>query len=711
MSAVSRTGRAALSVVAAVVLLWTQAAWPTGRASSQHRESTATARAAASHPLPGPSASGSGVTDSSVTGLGPLRLVQQSPFVSPGQNFLVEVAVSGPTPSAGVDFEVVLGARIRSRIQFLRGLETPSPRGRRLGFRHVPELGIWIFDPKAPTTVRVERGETVQLVVPVVPSDAAVAGLDLEEGVHPLWLVPVRPPERERPRQPPSGVVTTHIVRMPDRPEEAETLDVALIVPVHSAPAIRDDGRSTIPAERRQILVDTLTTLAARDVPLTILPTPHTVSVLAENDKARSLLRDAAEGRQVATGPFVRLPAAALLESESEDRLSEALRLGRRLLRSYFDGNLDYSTWVATGEVTPQLVSFLVRAGVSRVVLPSETLRPLDDRLFPRTLTRPFGLDEDSGGLLAFAADPNLAAHARADDPVAAAHQFLADLFVLFFDSPGVHRSVVVHLDDDLPDPSFFDVVLAALSSARVLRPVTLDEAFEFTEPARAAGETAREGEILRRALARSSSEMVDWARDRTRLLGRAEVLVSALRAALPRESPVVRRAETVVMAAMSEEIDPGVASEYVEAVRRVAQSTLGALRIPDQVVTITSREARIPLQLNNLGAERIRIRVMLTSDKLQFPDGATLDVEVRPGSVRIPVLVRTRSSGTFPVRIDALTPEEDLSVDRATLTINSRAVSGLGVFLSILCALFLAAWWLRHFRRTRRDRRLMALP
>ncbi|MDZ7734331.1 MAG: hypothetical protein U5R31_15765 [Acidimicrobiia bacterium] len=37
-----------------------------------------------------------------------------------------------------------------------------------------------------------------------------------------------------------------------------------------------------------------------------------------------------------------------------------------------------------------------------------------------------------------------------------------------------------------------------------------------------------------------------------------------------------------------------------------------------------------------------------------------------------------------------------------------STAVSGLGLVLSGLAALFLAVWWIRHFRRGRRDRRLL---
>ena len=38
-----------------------------------------------------------------------------------------------------------------------------------------------------------------------------------------------------------------------------------------------------------------------------------------------------------------------------------------------------------------------------------------------------------------------------------------------------------------------------------------------------------------------------------------------------------------------------------------------------------------------------------------------------------------------------------------------STAVSGVGVVLSVGAALFLMVWWARHWRRTRRSRKLVA--
>jgi hypothetical protein len=46
--------------------------------------------------------------------------------------------------------------------------------------------------------------------------------------------------------------------------------------------------------------------------------------------------------------------------------------------------------------------------------------------------------------------------------------------------------------------------------------------------------------------------------------------------------------------------------------------------------------------------------------------------------------------------------------LERTRFDIRSTAVSGVGVVLSIGAGLFLAIWWARHWRKTRRSRRLV---
>ncbi len=64
---------------------------------------------------------------------------------------------------------------------------------------------------------------------------------------------------------------------------------------------------------------------------------------------------------------------------------------------------------------------------------------------------------------------------------------------------------------------------------------------------------------------------------------------------------------------------------------------------------------------------------------------------------------VEARASGTFPVLVSVGSPDGGLNLQRARYTVRSSGVSGVGLVLTIGAGLFLAAWWLTHWRRSRR--------
>ena len=93
----------------------------------------------------------------------------------------------------------------------------------------------------------------------------------------------------------------------------------------------------------------------------------------------------------------------------------------------------------------------------------------------------------------------------------------------------------------------------------------------------------------------------------------------------------------------------------------------------------------------------------MLDSTKLTFPDGTELEVQLQPGSNRVPVRVKTVSAGTFPLDIAVTTPDQRVALGDETIEVRSTAVSGLGLALTIGAGFFLLVWWARNWRSTRR--------
>jgi hypothetical protein len=129
----------------------------------------------------------------------------------------------------------------------------------------------------------------------------------------------------------------------------------------------------------------------------------------------------------------------------------------------------------------------------------------------------------------------------------------------------------------------------------------------------------------------------------------------------------------------------------------------------PEQIVTLTSRSGKVPLNIENRLQVPARVHVSLRSAKLDFPDGAEFDQVLAPGTTtRIDARVTTRASGAFPLEVIVTSADTVTPVTQARFTVRSTAISGIGLIISIGAGVFLLLWWLRHYRTARRASRLM---
>jgi hypothetical protein len=109
-----------------------------------------------------------------------------------------------------------------------------------------------------------------------------------------------------------------------------------------------------------------------------------------------------------------------------------------------------------------------------------------------------------------------------------------------------------------------------------------------------------------------------------------------------------------------------------------------------------------------------VHVDIVLSSDKLEFTEvhgsersRLVLAGVVVPGNGTLTraVPVKARASAAFSLQAAVNAPTGQ-TLDRSRVTIISTAFSGVGIVLSIGAALFLALWWLRHWRTARRDPR-----
>jgi hypothetical protein len=125
--------------------------------------------------------------------------------------------------------------------------------------------------------------------------------------------------------------------------------------------------------------------------------------------------------------------------------------------------------------------------------------------------------------------------------------------------------------------------------------------------------------------------------------------------------------------------------------------------------VTLTAQTADVPLVVENALSRPVRVRMIVASDKLEFPGGGTRTVDLAPGVNHLEIPVRTRATGAFPLAVDLQTPDGSVTLADANMRIRSTAISGIGLVLSIGAGFFLVLWWARHWRDARRSRRLVS--
>lgn len=140
-----------------------------------------------------------------------------------------------------------------------------------------------------------------------------------------------------------------------------------------------------------------------------------------------------------------------------------------------------------------------------------------------------------------------------------------------------------------------------------------------------------------------------------------------------------------------------------------VAQSgELAGSIVPPENTTFTlgGRDSKVRVTLRNDSSTDLTVRVRLTSAKLEFPEGDSLQVLPAGATTSVEIPVRAKSNGRFPVVLQLLTPEGDVTIaPPATFTARVNALAGLGQLFTGVLLVLLATWWVHHLRGRRRSR------
>ena len=629
--------------------------------------------------------SAQGLSQTDTSGAVRLALVSQNLWVAPNGRLDATVHLDQQAPT-GSEIAVVIYQRLRSRSLFQASLDG--------------ELGSSLATISRPIgdLARDARGD---IVVSVPLSDTNETGRTRlrVDGVYPV-RIEVRNEDGDQ-----IDGFTTHLVRTTDV-VGAKPLSVSMLIPLAAAPTLAPDGTSQMVEEDHSALATLITALAAHPtIPLTIVPRPETLTALdasTSTDDRRLLdsLRASIGTREVVAGPYVAVDPASMLRDGLADELTTQLRTGSDTLAQVLaPARPDGRTWIADAPLDAGGLRGLRDAGVDQVVLREDLLTPTD---LPFTLTRPAVLTTDDVTVPSTSfIDGGLARHFdEPSDPVLAATHLLADLSQLYFDSPSVQRGTVVAPPTDwTPSPAFLDTLLDGLATSPVLAPVTIDDYFRTVPRA-----VDDDGHPIVRSLAEPS----------TASLGSYGPALDAdaptshrLATMVDEDAPLLESARRRLLVASAADLTSDRRAAYLDAVDAEINHQTSFLRAPArQSVTLTSRSATVPLTIRSTSPTPLRVRVLVTSPKLDFPDGAAQIVTLDDVNTTVTFKVKARASGTFPLDVQVTSPDGTLPIANERLTVRSTAVSGVGFVLSVGAGLFLAGWWIHHLRSERRMRR-----
>jgi hypothetical protein len=500
-------------------------------------------------------------------------------------------------------------------------------------------------------------------------------------------------------------------------------LRVALVMPISGQ--LSQTGSSVSGAALAPVEDLTNILAAHRGVAVSLTPNPVTVADLQAGGKKgrravtqlRSLTAAPVGNDELLAQSYVPIDVAGLADAGLTDEIGAQMARGTALLDA---AGLHPSpgTWVDTasdftaGGVS-DLGDGLQAARADTLILDDGDLAPLPTGpTVPKNLTfaQPFSLGVGGGRhVTAAAASSEVDAlfSADPDDPVLAANQMIASLEFIHFENAyeADPRGIVVEPPASWqPSDPLLSTLLTELAGNPVLSPVTLDQFFAQVPkggndepPSRhlQAGSPAKSG-VITAATARHLAA------------ARAD-LTSFSQAVGGHQPAVFVELSDLLLATENRSFDPAQrARAFAVFTQRFGIEVNLVSLAAQNTITFTSRTASIPVSVLSSAPFPVKVVLSLSSDKFAFPDGSARTLTLDHPTTPVRIEARAITSGDrLPVEVTLTTPDGQLVIARAALTVRSTSISIVGIALTVVAALVLLVWWARTWRKGRNRRPL----
>lgn len=619
-----------------------------------------------------------------------LAVTSVSPWVTANGTFTVSFSASGLPPDAVVT--TTIHQRLYSKDASVREVTESQIDG-----DAVPRN---LQAPIATPLSDLLKGDgSATIVIPIRP-DSGNPDRELvpTPGIHPVTV------EVSAPGGNTVATATVFLNRLPEdmpagRDGRSATTSVQLLAVLDSGPALGVDGLENLSAEESLAVSAWEEMLTEnRDLPLTVALRPNTLIGLQRGDQPSdatfvSNLADTAF--TVTAQSYVKVDAAAV-DAAGHDALNHQIATGNSILTA-LTGAPPKGIWMFDDTLNTEVAKRLSLNGVNHLfasedrftfgpdVSPAE--RPTIER------SRTFEL-AGAGGMTVSSYDAEVTRLLLDTDvpPGLSAHRAATALMASWFDAvghgaesfPGVSSAIML-------SPRTDHAVLAEFVSAlSEPGPLGVSEPTVATVDDEGAPLVAR----LREREADPVTAVVDrWAATQRRITSFASMR--------PPADPTAPEWGLLNDQTVSLDADAETRSALWDHIDVMIDKQLATIQTPPpRLVVLPSRSGSIPLRIRNRGEVAMTVRMTTRSPRLEFPQGASLDVLLTPGENRIEIPVEVRAPGSSLLRIELTSPDGVLDFREVQVTVRSSSISGVGAVLSIISLVVLGLWWVLTLRR-----------
>jgi hypothetical protein len=472
----------------------------------------------------------------------------------------------------------------------------------------------------------------------------------------------------------------THLIRVPSNADETEPLQVILIdaLDIKASKSFDKSAPSWFTTLHKH-----------QQVPMSLVAPPRLLEDF-QNTPTFKLWEQNNQSHELIRSSFVPIDEALLTNAGLGTEASLLIEKGLETLISI--GSVAPSTlWIETNATDVSQFDTRWARGIRHAVLSSKSLAATDN-LNPR---QPVEIRSQNSLMTVLIFD-DLAPRQLNDSPHSAAHRTLSHLATIAFtqESP---KFVTLDISPGETDSTFTDYLLEGIASLIFIEPLLASEAIGKPLAVTAAGVP-----IEYQLKDKASAIRPDFS-----VYRKAKTHLSAYRSMIRDEDATDHdNFSQELLYSLSDnlkELEQQTIWRTIIDYVRQRSSLLDAP--PEETIQMTSRSAAVPFSFQNRSKTAFRVELRIISEKItveDFDDGETTTLVLEPGITTHRFNLRSLSSGSFPIKIELLSPNGSLVLSETQSVIRATAPTGVGLALTLGAALFLAIWWIADSRRRR---------